>query len=298
MRMLVTGAGGLLGSNVVTHAQTTGFDAVGTYHAASPDLGIPTRELDIRDKDAFIEVFAEFDPDVVVNCAAMTDVDACENHSRNAMATNGDAPGGLAEACAVRDIGFVQVSTDYVFDGESEDRYQESDTPNPSQVYGRSKLRGERTVRDAHSGATIVRLSFVYGQHRVTNTLDGFPSWVLDRLENGERTPLFTDQYVTPTRAGHAAGTILSLVENDASGTFHVAARECVTPFEFGTAIAEYADVNQSLIERGSLGDVDRPADRPRNTCLCVERVEDKLGRAEPTIADDLDLLREAGYIR
>jgi len=124
--------------------------------------------------------------------------------------------------------------------------------------------------------------------------LEGFPAWVRDRLTAGEPTPLFTDQHVTPTRAGEAAETILDLLPADANGTVHVAARSCVTPYDVGTAVRERLGADPSLIESGSMADVDRPADRPSNTCLEVDRVQRLLGRAQPTLAVDLDEIDHA----
>jgi dTDP-4-dehydrorhamnose reductase len=219
----------------------------------------------------------------------MTDVDACESDPETAQAVNGDAPGALASACANRDIGLVHVSTDYVFDGESDSPYEESAEPNPLQVYGASKLDGERQVRNSDADALVVRLSFVYGVHAGSGELTGFPAWVRDRLIAGETTTLFTDQRVTPSRAGQAAETILDLLSADAEGTVHVASRSCVTPYEFGDAVRERAGADPRLIEAGSMADVDREAERPVNSCLDVTRVEELLGRSQPTLEADID---------
>jgi dTDP-4-dehydrorhamnose reductase len=100
--------------------------------------------------------------------------------------------------------------------------------------------------------------------------------------------PLFTDQWVTPTRAGEAAETILDLVEADASGLFHVASSSCVTPYEFGAMFAETLDYNSSLLDEGSINDVDRVAKRPRNICLGTKKVESLLNRSVPTLSQDL----------
>jgi len=289
MRLLVLGANGLLGSNVVHAGLRRKWDVCGTYHSAEPDFDIPLVQLSLEATEEFDELLVDYAPDVVVNCAAMTDVDACEQHPEQARLINGDAPGRLAASCAAADIELVHVSTDYVFDGTERTPYLESTEPNPIQAYGESKLVGEQEVRDKHSSALVPRLSFVWGIHRGSNELEGFPAWVLEQLRAGESIPLFTDQWVTPTRAGQAAETILDLIEADAAGRYHVACTSCVTPYEFGERLAARAGISQKLLTGGTTNDVDRDAARPKYSCLEVAAVEDELGCTQPTLAEDID---------
>ncbi|WP_226010803.1 dTDP-4-dehydrorhamnose reductase [Halomicrobium salinisoli] len=293
MLVLVVGANGLLGSNVVQACKDRDWECCGTYHSTEPEFDVPLTQFDIRNRDAFVELLDTFQPDVVVNCAAMTDVDGCEDDSEAAHAINADAPGAMAEECDRNDVPFVHVSTDYVFDGTSRDPITESATPNPCQVYGESKLAGEQTVRDGADDALVLRLSFVWGIHRSRSSLTGFPAWVRGRLQSGETVPLFTDQWITPTRAGHAAETILSLVDREATGLYHVASRSCVTPHEFGALLADELDHDAALLEEGSIADVDRAATRPRYTCLDVSKLEDELSRSQPTLREDIQAVRE-----
>jgi dTDP-4-dehydrorhamnose reductase len=289
MTVLVVGAGGLLGSNVVQCVLGQGNDVVGTYHSSAPDFEIPLEQLDIVDEASFRRLLDAYEPDAVINCAAMTDVDRCESDPDAAGEINGYAPGRLADECRSRGIEFVHVSTDYVFDGESERPYDEDATPSPIQVYGRSKRLGEHEVFEADEEALVVRLSFVWGIHRATGDLTGFPAWVRDRLVAGEATPLFTDQHVSPSRAGATAETLLDLLDGGHSGLFHVAARSCVSPHEFGIMLCERLGADETLIEQGQQSNVDRPAERPSHTCLDVGRVESALGREQPTLSEDLD---------
>lgn len=289
MELLVLGANGLLGSNVVAEATSRGLSVTATYHTEPPALNVDFRQLDIRDTGDFADLCAGVEPDAVVNCAAMTDVDGCEHKPSRAESVNGQAPGQLAGVAADSGASFVQVSTDYVFDGERDAPYPEDAEPNPIQVYGRSKLLGERTVRDSHPAPLIPRLSFVYGRQAGTGELEGFPAWVRSRLSGGESIPAFVDQHVTPTRAGHAAGAILDLLDSGAAGVVHVACRTCCTPYEIARMIAEAEGYSPELVERGRLSDVDRPAARPAHTCLEVGLVEQLLDRDQPVLADDLD---------
>jgi len=289
MHVLVLGANGMLGSNVLVECLARNDTVVGTYHTKPPEIDVPCRELDITDGNTTIALLEEITPDTVINCAAMTDVDGCEATPERAMEVNGTAPGAIASACAERDIEFIHVSTDYVFDGVDGAPYDESANPNPVQAYGETKLAGERAVRKHHSNPLIARLSFVYGIHRGTDELAGFPTWVRSKIESREEVPLFTDQTVTPTRAGQAAATLRDLCQEQHAGTYHIACRSCISPYEFGAQICERMDAPADLLAEGKLADVDRPARRPADTCLAVDAVEDALGRPQPTLSADLD---------
>jgi len=294
MQLLVVGANGLLGSNVVHAGQQRGWNVCGTYHSTRPEFDIRLTQFDLRDYDSFDDVLTEHDPDVAINCAAMTDVDGCETNPEQAHVLNGDAPGELAAHCNANDVEFVHVSTDYVFDGTRREPYSESADTNPVQVYGESKLAGEQAVTEEATEALVARLSFVWGIHRSSDDLTGFPAWVRSQLLSREDIPLFTDQWVTPTRAGQAAETLLDLIEQDATGLFHIACSSCVTPYEFSKVIADHANISQELLIEGSMDDVERDATRPAYTCLDVENVESELNRPQPTLGEDVEAVWNA----
>lgn len=293
MRLLVVGANGLLGSNVVHQARRFGWDVSGTYHSSRPEFDVQMTGFDLREYDQFGGVLDEHDPEAVVNCAAMTDVDACETNEEIAHLLNGEAPRGLASHCRKREIEFVHVSTDYVFEGASRTPYTETSETGPVQEYGKSKLVGEQVVRDVTKAALIIRLSFVWGIHRSNNELTGFPAWVREQLQSEEEVPLFTDQWVTPTRAGQASETVLQLLNHEESGCYHVACSSCVTLYEFGTVLAETMEAETDLLIEGSVDDVKRDATRPEYTCLNVEKVESALGREQPSLRADVESVRE-----
>lgn len=285
MSLLVVGANGLVGSSLVATGLDRGHDVVGTYHTDRPAFDIRLTQLDIRDWPPAFDV-GQFD--AVVNCAAMTDVDGCERDPELARTVNAVAPKRIAETCARTDTRFVHLSTDYVFDGTADAPYDESAAPNPIQVYGESKHRGEQQVLAANDETLLLRLAFVYGVHGATDQLTGFPAWVAGKLRDREPVPLFTDQHVTPSRAGQVASAILDLLEASVSGTYHVASQSCVTPFEFGKYIAEHLDADETLLEAGTMADVDRPAQRPSATCLSTDRLAETLGRPQPTLREDI----------
>ena len=293
MRLLVLGANGLLGSNVVTAASAQEHDVVGTYHSTEPDFDVPLEQLDITSSDDVRGLIDVVGPDAVVNCAAMTDVDGCESSPDQAFAVNATAPTLLADECHRREIQFTHVSTDYVFDGRGGAPYDDTARPNPIQTYGRSKLLGERAVRGSASRCLIPRLSFVWGVHAGSDEVSGFPRWVRDSLQSDDSVPLFTDQHVTPTRAGQAATVILDLIQSGTTGTFNVACRSCISPFEFGKAIERHIDDSSGEIRESSMENGERPAPRPIETCLGVDRVEAIRGEPQPTFEEDVTAISD-----
>lgn len=289
MRLLVIGANSLLGSNIIHFGQQRGWDICGTYHSTTPQLNVPLSQFDLRNYDNFATLLDVHSPEVVANCAAITDVDSCEKYPESARLINGEAPGQLAAQCEERGVEFVHVSTDYVFDGSEHKQYCEEDSPNPIQVYGKSKLLGERAIREGTDNALIPRLSFVWGLHRNQDKLTGFPAWVENKLRNRQELPLFVDQWITPTRAGQAAETILTLIEHNKSGLYHIASTSCVSPYEFGRIIANAEGVGPELLQKGSMEERERDAKRPEHTCLDVSALEETLDRPQPTLRDDVE---------
>ncbi|GAA0668843.1 SDR family oxidoreductase [Natronoarchaeum mannanilyticum] len=291
MDVLVVGASGLLGGNVVTVAQERGWSVAGTYHSDPPAFDCPLYELDVRSSAECENVLEETSPDAVINCAAATDVDDCENNPGLATNVNAEGAGTVAELAAETDTALLHTSTDYVFDGTRSSPYPETASTNPIQVYGTSKLEGERAVQQAHDTAIVARLSFVYGRTQPEGELSGFPAWVRETAKGGETVPLFTDQRITPSQAGTTARTLLDLLDHDAKGTFNVASRSCVTPYEFGEALLEEFGELTDLLEESSVEDIDRDADRPKYTCLDTSKVESALGRPQPTLDEDFAAL-------
>lgn len=286
--MIVLGAAGLLGSNVVKHAIQHDEEVVGTYHSSKPSIPDTVENVDLRDYDQIIDVLEAYPSGPVINCAAMTDVDECERDPDRASAINAKAPRKIAAKCAEMGRTIVHISTDYVFDGTAESPYVESASTNPIQEYGRSKKAGDQAVRKEATSFLIVRPSFVYGIHNATGELTGFPAWVKSQLESGTNVPLFTDQHVSPTRAGQCAATILELLKMKVTGTVHVASRSCVTPYQFGQLVRKQIDAPATLLAEGSMDDLERQAPRPAYTCLDVSHVTQLLGRQQPTIESDL----------
>jgi dTDP-4-dehydrorhamnose reductase len=228
----------------------------------------------------------EISPSLVVNAAAMTDVDGCEKDPDEANRVNSAAAGHLAEAAKGVGAGFVHPSTDYVFDGR--DSATEETTPRPINVYGHTKLMGERLVLRAHPTALVLRLSAVFGWNRLARKTNSV-TWILEKLETGKEVPLFADQKITPTYAKTAAAAAFDLWTEKSSGIFHVASKDCASRVEMGSAIADVFRIHDPIIEPIPLASVRLEAKRPLAPCLVVAKVEQTLKRHMPTFRDCLE---------
>jgi dTDP-4-dehydrorhamnose reductase len=262
LKALVPGAGGMVGRAVVEYCAALG-DHVFPYDH---------RSLDIADSDRVIEVFERDKPDAVINCAAWTDVDGCEQDRERAFAANALGPENLAAASRKVNSTLVTISTDYVFDGEKEGFYTQRDQPNPQSVYGVAKLEGERRAQLAHARTIVVRTGFVFGPGGIN-----FLSTIIDRAGRGERLKAIRDAYGSPTYAPDLARRLRELAQLDLPGTFHVVnAGEGTSYAEFARAALDLSGFASTKLEIVAMDSLNRPAPRPRNSrlrCLLSEAV-------------------------
>ena len=291
MRILVTGASGLLGSRVVSLARERKHEVLATYNA-NPVPGEEMERLDVTDTAAVFAVVRSFEPDAVVHAAAMTNVDECERNPDRAMAVNGRGTENLAMAARELGAKMIYVSTDYVFDGTKDSPYLEYEAPAPLSYYGHSKLRGELSVRNICSDYAIARTSVLYGWNAPGQHAN-FATWVMGSLKKGERIKLATDQLNSPTLVEDCAAALLRIVELDARGIFHTCGRSCVSRHEFGLQIAREFGLDTGLITPAKISELSWAARRPAMACLSVERTERELGMRFRTTQEGLALMRE-----
>jgi dTDP-4-dehydrorhamnose reductase len=243
----VTGAGGMLGQDVLRLA---GAEAIGLTRA----------ELDVTDREAVRDALGP--GDVVVNCAAWTDVDGAEEHPEQALRVNRDGARNVAEAAGT----VIYVSSDYVFDGAKDEPYVESDPVNPISEYGRSKAEGERATLEANPRSHVVRTSWLFGT--------GGRNFVGTMLRLGaerDSVRVVDDQIGQPTYTGHLAHALLDLTEIEDFGVKHVTGQGWCSWYELARYVFEKAEVDCE-VEPCTTAEFPRPAPRPANSVLGHER--------------------------
>lgn len=252
MKILVTGAGGLVGRAVAEHCTARGDNVTAVDH----------RRLDISEEQSVRQVVNETRPDAIINCAAWTDVDGCESDPRHAERANARGPELLAAAARGCDSLLVTISTDYVFDGTKQGFYTQRDQPNPISIYGRSKLAGERRAQSASAHTIVVRTGYIFGAGG-----KNFLSTFLNRARQGEHLKAISDMVGTPTYAPDLAVRLRRLTELDLPGTYHVVNSGDGASFEsFARTGLRLANFEENLVETVTLADLNRPAPRPRNS--------------------------------
>jgi dTDP-4-dehydrorhamnose reductase len=257
MRILITGAAGMLGVDVARAVEQAGHETVTLTRA----------QLDVTDRAAVAELVGGARADAVINCAAWTDVDGAESEPDRAQAVNGDGAGNVAAAAASAGAWIVHVSTDYVFGGDKAAPYVESDAAEPVSAYGRSKLDGERAVAAAApSRHTIVRTAWLFGPGGRC-----FPKTILRAASQRPELSVVRDQIGCPTLTGHLAGALVTLAAQRTPGILHVAAAGQCSWCEFATAIVAAAGVDCS-VRPISTSEYPLPARRPANSVLVSER--------------------------
>lgn len=255
MRLLVTGAGGQVGHDVAACAAAAGDDVLALDHGA----------MDVTDRDAVLGVLTAWRPDGVIHTAAWTSVDACESDPDRAFTANALAVRWVVEACARTGAHLVHVSTDYVFDGTNDDPYHEWDRPNPRSVYGASKLAGEREAAALGPSATIVRTSWVCGEHGANMV-----KTILRLADDGDPMRFVADQRGCPTFAADLAPVLRRLAIDRRSGVHHVTNQGPVSWFEFAREVLGAAGRDPAIVTPVATVDLDppRPATRPANSVL------------------------------
>ena len=268
MRWLITGAGGMVGSDL----------ARVLVDRDEETIGLNKDDLDIVDRDAVLRTVDETTPDIIVNCAAFTRVDDCETQRELANAVNGTAVGHLAEGASVVGALLVQLSTDFVFDGGSQEPYEIDHATAPLSAYGHSKLIGEQAARCA-TRHVILRTSWLFGEHGWN-----FVEAIRKQLLSGKRElRVVDDQRGRPTFTPNLAEAIIrisehAVMESEARGIYHYADREECTWFDFAVEIVDEmrrrSDLPTVTMHPVSSDEYPRPARRPAYSVLSTERYE------------------------
>ena len=251
MKVLITGSNGMLGHDLI--------EVLKDNH----ELILTTsKTLDITDKNRVIEFISENKPGIVINSAAYTNVDGCEENQETAYAVNGDGVGNLALACKEIDCPLVHISTDYIFNGENTRPWVEDDEIGPINVYGKSKLKGEEAILETLDKFFIIRTAWLYGING-----GNFPKTMLELAKNNSEITVVYDEVGTPTYTPDLAKAISQLIETDYYGIYHITNSGSCSWCEFARYIFEVADIDVKVIPVKA-SEFARPASRPHYSVL------------------------------
>ncbi len=275
MKILITGAGGMLGSDLASRLAGH-YELVGVGRTPSPHLEIPFHVANLQKIGPVQELLEKERPEIILHAAAMTDVDGCETDRREALLSNFEATRNLAEIANQSQSLIIFFSTDFVFDGTQSEPYREEDIPHPLSVYGETKLLAERCLFLRAKRFIIVRTSWLFGKHG-----ENFPAKILRKAETGKEIRVVSDQFGNPTYTGdlaEAAGELLKVlsegnktIENQ---IYHLANEGTVSRYEFAKAILKMKNCPLNLLVPVSSEEVTYPAVRPKNSALSTEKAK------------------------
>jgi dTDP-4-dehydrorhamnose reductase len=272
-----------LGNRLAELALQSGHDVISGYRDHLPLHGKPIA-LDLTHASEVRKVVSQAHPDAIINTAAMTDVDRCELEPEAAFTTNAKAVSNVARAAKETDSFFVQVSTDYVFDGKK-GSYSENDETRPVNKYGESKLEGEKAVKNELDGESwsIARSSVVYGWGRANRP--NAATYVYEKLAKGERIRMVRDQFCSPTLNTNLSAMLVEIAERELPGIIHVAGATRVNRFDFAIGLAKTFGLDATLVTAVDANDLKWKARRPADSSLMVARAQELL-RAAPLNID------------
>ncbi len=288
MRLLVTGATGLLGLNLSLVAVEQGHQVTGLSHSRSlVNTPFDLLQVDLVDITSAIDMIDGAQPEAIIHCAAMADLNAAQNAPDKAHQINCEAAGELAGAASRWGIPFIHISTDAVFDGKS-GGYREEDRVNPLSVYAQTKLAGEDLVMRMHTDAAIARVVFFGWSISGKRSLSEF---FFNNLRKGEQIQGFTDAFFSPLYVEDLAETLLEMLDHGLAGLYHVVSPESLSKYDFGVSIAQRFGFDPHLIEPVRMQTLLRGAPRASNLVLNPDKVQRALGHHLPTVAEGVERL-------
>lgn len=294
MKLLITGANGLLGQKLV---EMLGHDPAKTVLATGQGpcriLNLPTNtsyeSCDISNPEETNRVISRFAPHAIIHSAALTNVDECELNPGRCHLLNVIATQNVLTASEALNAHFIHLSTDFIFDGEH-GPYDELAHPNPISIYGQSKLDAEFIVKKAKCPWAIVRTILVYGIAPGLSR-SNIILWVKDSLEKGKSIQVVDDQFRTPTLAEDLADGCIRIVNHKATGVFNIGGKELLTPYAMALQTAAFFKLDSSLINKASAATFSQPARRPPRTGLVIDKAKEELGFDPHSFAEGIAIL-------
>ena len=272
-RMLVIGAGGLIGNRFMELAQDK-FEVYGTYNS-HPVEGNNLYKLNVVNRADTFNLLKRISPDVVIDTHSLNNVDYCETHREEAWSVNVEGTKNIAEACIDYGSKLVFFSTDYVFDGKKM-KYSEKDKPKPLNYLGINKATTEQILELLDMNHITVRTSVVYGKGGLNKV--NFVFWLIQKLKAGERVSVVTDQKNNPTFVDNIVEQVLYLYKKNKKGIYHITGSECLSRYDFSLKIAEVFDLNQNLITPITSVELHQIAKRPTVVNMSVAKLERETG--------------------
>jgi dTDP-4-dehydrorhamnose reductase len=292
-RILVVGSNGLLGQKMAEQLlRGTASTVILTSVEDAPVREIetaPYRKMDITSHKEVRDLVVDVRPDVIVNCAAMTNVDACETERELAWKINASGVEYLAEAAKKQNAFLAHVSSDYVFDGKN-GPYAEDDRPEPLSYYGKTKLAAENAVRSVGVRSVIARTMVLYGH--APGVKANFALWLVQSLQARQTVRIVDDQIGNPTLVDDLAYGLLRAVELEKTGIYNIAGRDIVSRFEFAVRLARVFGLDESLITPIKTASLKQPAARPLKSGLITLKAEVELGFKPSSIEHGLEVLK------
>ncbi|SEM13695.1 dTDP-4-dehydrorhamnose reductase [bacterium A37T11] len=293
MKILVTGSNGLLGqklTELLLSQQDISLIATCRGENRFPKTqGYHYEKMDITDPTVVANVIASHRPDVVINTAAMTNVDICHQDPEGCSRLNVVAVQTLVEVCNLYDVHLIQLSTDFVFDGEN-GPYREEDQTNPISIYGQSKWDAEQLIAASSSSWCIIRTILVYGVVR-DGSRSNIVLWAKESLENDRVINVVNDQWRMPTLAEDLAMACLAAAKHRAQGIFHVSGDELMSIRQLVRTVADYWKLNSLNINPVSSDALNQQARRPIRTGFVLDKARDILGYQPRSFEDGLALV-------
>ncbi|MFP3853958.1 MAG: SDR family oxidoreductase [Anaerolineales bacterium] len=283
--ILITGASGLLGANLARD-YAGDHEVWGVFNSHRLSLpGVRMIRADLAEPRQAMMVMGKVKPDLVVHCAAATDIDRCQREPEWAFRLNKDMAENVATAARRNGADLIHISTDAVFDGEAMP-YEEGDQAAPVNVYGESKLAGEGAVVSAHPEALVVRTN-LFGWN-LRSGKKGLAEWFLSNLSQGRSVPGFQDVYFSPLLVNDLGDMLLDLWKRGAEGVLHLGGGDCLSKFDFGRRLAAAFGYDIARVEPSSLEQVGLGAPRAKQLCLDSSKAASILSEPLPTIVEAL----------
>ncbi len=293
MRILVTGANGLLGQKLVNLlASQPGVETHATGRGPNRNLegNYTYHKVDLTEEGALYNLFQQEMPDAVIHTAAMTNVDACESEREECWLQNVTIVEFIVRACEHFNVFLTHLSTDFIFDGE-DGPYGESAKPNPLSYYGESKLAAEKIVMESSLKWAIARTILVYGSvHDMSRS--NIVLWVKKSLEEGKAINLITDQWRMATLAEDLAMGCWLMTQKKKQGVFNISGSDLLNPYEMALEVADVFDLDSSLISPTDGSKFQQPAKRPPKTGFILDKAKHELGYNPKTFREGLQFLK------